>query len=265
MRNVTSVARMFLQASSGSTLGPVMELVDTEPTLPSSSPLNYSEFFTHLEDTSPSRVACKLCGGKNVSYDQYARHMRHFHLPDETCSKCQKDVSARFFRKHWRVCDGSVTTATVPPPLRNSQFFNNVEGSFPQVVACKLCDVKLSVRSFGHHYRSFHKSDESKSEETTRSFGDNSTGCVDEKVLETKQDLGLEAVNSHKERKETNLDYKVEIDKPKDQEEGDLNTNYLELDTTDAEDLYMSFSSSSTSELMGNSEIKLDGILEEAD
>ena len=94
----------------------------TEPTLPLSSPLNYSEFFTHLEDTSPSRVACKLCGGKNVSYDQYARHMRHFHLPDETCSKCQKDVSARFFRKHWRVCDGSGTTATVPPPLRYSQW-----------------------------------------------------------------------------------------------------------------------------------------------
>ena len=69
--------------------------------------------------------------------------MRHFHLPDETCLKGHKEVSARVFGKHKRVCDGSGTSATGPPPLQYSQLFTEVEGSFPQVVACKLCDVKL--------------------------------------------------------------------------------------------------------------------------
>ena len=58
-------------------------------------------------------------------------------------------------------------------------------------------------------------------------------GCEEEKVLETRQ--GLEGVNSPKERMETNFYNKIKTDKPEYQEEGDLNTNYLELDETDGE------------------------------
>ena len=219
----------------------------TEPTLPLSSPLNYSEFFTHFQDTSPPRVACKLCGGKTVSYEMYTRHMRHFHLPDETCIKCHKEVSARVFGKHKRVCDGSGTSATVPPQLQYSNLFTEIEGSFPQVVACKLCDVKLGVRSFGKHYRSFHMPDKGQSNET-RYFGDNSTG-FGEKVLEIRQGLGLEAVEDHKESLEKKLDCMVKLDEPENKEEGDLILDYLELDTTDAEEtLFVSLSSTGTSE-----------------
>ena len=90
-------------------------------------------------------------------------------------------------------------------------------------------------------------------------FEDNSKGCAEEKVLEFKQGLGVEAINNPKESQESNLDYKVKRDEPEVQE-GDLNTNYLELDTTDAEALFVSCSSTSTSEIVEDVETELDDI-----
>ena len=142
-----------------------------------------------------------------------------------------------------------------------SQFFTKVDASFPQLVACNLCDVKLRRKGFNQHYKRYHKSDESQSDPTTRSIGDTSTSWEEKKVLETKPELGMKAVNDHQKVLEKDLEHTEEqLGKPKDQEEGDVNTNYLELDTTTAGAISVSLSSTDVSELAMSSETELDDI-----
>ena len=36
-----------------------------------------------------------------------------FHLPDETCDICGREIAVKIFRQHWEVCDGDVTKETI--------------------------------------------------------------------------------------------------------------------------------------------------------
>ena len=73
-------------------------------------PSIFSSYFTHNFNSCPPSVTCNLCS-KTFTYTNFSRHMTMTHLPDEICSKCNKDFPARIINKHRRTC--SVTCSKV--------------------------------------------------------------------------------------------------------------------------------------------------------
>jgi len=63
-----------------------------------------------------SRLAqCKLCG-VDIRRSSFSRHMKRFHLPDQTCSSCGLDIRPDMFPTHIVKClhDGKSNTKQVP-------------------------------------------------------------------------------------------------------------------------------------------------------
>ena len=75
----------------------------------------YLQFFEEVEnsgarnssgllDRNLRRMACILCGGTLVRYENISNHMKTFHLPDKTCPTCGKDVPAKDIFSHEKRC-----------------------------------------------------------------------------------------------------------------------------------------------------------------
>ena len=69
----------------------------------------YSQFFKEVEGSRNGllevrKVACILCEDTVVSYHDVSKHMKMFHLPDETCPTCSSEISAENFSAHKKWC-----------------------------------------------------------------------------------------------------------------------------------------------------------------
>ena len=74
----------------------------------------YSQFYTEIENSSPHSVACNLCDFKPISFSNFSKHMRVYHLPDENCPKCGTQFSAQQIKKHIKVCTTSNSNTSIP-------------------------------------------------------------------------------------------------------------------------------------------------------
>ena len=145
----------------------------------------YKEFYNVIEGSSPVSVSCKLCEGKSVAYTGLTWHMKHYHLPDETCQICHHNIPAIHYSKHSRVCDGAgpqpevlklklPEVQRVPKVQRNQpaqskyrKFYTELnDNSFLHVkkarVACNLCVSKTVgyKKHYGRHFKLFHMPDQ---------------------------------------------------------------------------------------------------------
>ena len=66
----------------------------------------YRQFFTELPDfQGRSTVNCNLCK-KDCSRNNFSRHMKEQHLPEEQSEVCGKEIAAIDTGKHRRLCGG---------------------------------------------------------------------------------------------------------------------------------------------------------------
>lgn len=75
----------------------------------------YVQFFEEVEspgarnasgllDRNSRRMACTLCGGTLVRYENISYHMKKLHLPAETCPTCGSEVPAKDLFSHKKRC-----------------------------------------------------------------------------------------------------------------------------------------------------------------
>ena len=78
----------------------------------------YSQFFEEVENTGnrsisgllgdQRMVGCTFCGGTLVRYGNISHHMKKFHLPDETCPTCGKEIPATDVCSHKKTCKSKI-------------------------------------------------------------------------------------------------------------------------------------------------------------
>ena len=92
----------------------------------------YSQFYTELNGNSflpakKARVACNLCAGKTVgNKNHYIRHFEAFHMPDQTCTRCGKDIPDRLLKNHMNICNGEIDRSKCQ---NNSKYRGGTEGA----------------------------------------------------------------------------------------------------------------------------------------
>jgi hypothetical protein len=76
----------------------------------------FSIFAEYFDEVDPNRinadgsvkrkriVSCKLCAGKTLSYSNISTHMKRYHLPEEDCVVCGRQVAAEAMPGHRRSC-----------------------------------------------------------------------------------------------------------------------------------------------------------------
>ena len=207
----------------------------------------YKQFFKVIENSSPPTVSCNLCDGKSVSYVNFTKHMRNYHLPDETCYKCLKDFPAHTILGHTRACIGSATDPTVSNSIVYGHFFTKLEGTIPLKVTCNICDGKLIRDNFSRHFKRFHMIDNTRSKSPYDFVPNHSSHSEEQKGLEKNIKENQDSQQDTDQEK-PDVPGEEKMDKPHDEEKDDHNQT-LPSDATLAEALNSSFSFSDASEI----------------
>ena len=248
----------------------------------------YQEFFQVIKGSSPLSVSCNLCEGKTVAYTGFSWHMKHYHLPDENCNICHHNIPAINFKKHSRICDGAGTEPKVlkvakvkPAQSIYSKFYTELDENvfFPAKkarVVCNLCAVKTVglKHHYSRHFKQFHLPDQTCTscgkDIPARRFKNHMTFCngegeihvisksqnnseyyycEEQNLLEGNQEQGQVKDRDHKEDKGQDVEYKMEINRPQNNDVENPSIVDSEFDVTLHEASQTSNSSSSASEI----------------
>ena len=125
-----------------------------------------------LKSVSRRKGKCSLCPPDTqveITRYNFTNHMLIFHLPDETCEICGKDVPAEVFRHHWEICDADETKAALREKmlqfwvevLSDKNRVKRLEGRlYMKRGRCLLCpghpNILIPLEKFHLHMETWH-------------------------------------------------------------------------------------------------------------